>query len=90
MAEQPILVLTGSRQVGKTSLLKHVAPHASFVSLDLPRNSEEAEEAGEQFLKRYKSPMIIDEVQYAPRLFRYLKNAVDSQADKNAKYLLCH
>ena len=86
--QQPICVLTGSRQVGKTSLLRHLLPHASFTSLDLPRNSEHAEESGESFLKSLTLPTIIDEAQYAPKLFRYLKHAVDSRPEKSAAYFL--
>jgi uncharacterized protein len=88
MKEQPILVLTGSRQVGKTSLLKHSVEGAEFVSLDIPKIAEEADESGQQFLARLKEPVIIDEVQYAPKLFRYLKVAADSSEVKSARFLL--
>jgi predicted AAA+ superfamily ATPase len=87
-AQRPVLVLTGSRQVGKTTFLRKALPNAAFVSLDLPRNAEQAEDSGEEFLARLALPAIIDEVQYAPKLFRYLKHAVDGGARKDAHYFL--
>ena len=86
--ERPALLLTGSRQVGKTSLLEHAFPQYGYVSLDLPMLAEEAESAGADFLRRQPRPLIIDEVQYAPGLFRYLKAAIESQRDRNGQFLL--
>ena len=76
----PIVVVTGARQVGKTSLVRRVFPEISYVSLDLPSMAEQAEQNPESFLSSRSEPLIIDEVQYAPSLFRYLKARVD--ADK--------
>lgn len=86
--EQPVLVLTGSRQVGKTSLLQHILPEAQLVSLDLPRLAEEAEFSAETFLGKLSTPCIIDEVQYAPTLFRNLKVAVDKSPKERVLYYL--
>lgn len=72
-----MVVVTGPRQVGKTALVRKVFPNADYISLDLPSIASQAETVPEEFLKRYKSPLIIDEVQYAPSLFRYLKAMVD-------------
>jgi uncharacterized protein len=58
------------------------------VSLDLPSVAEEAEESGERFLARHPPPTIIDEVQYAPGLFRYLKHAIDLRRDEPGQFLL--
>jgi len=86
--ERPVILLTGARQTGKTSLTREVFPNYQFVSLDLPRVAEEAELSGEQFLARFSKPVILDEIQYAPRLFRYLKQAVDSKREKTGLYIL--
>ena len=86
--ERPVLLLSGARQTGKTALSKEMFKDYGFVSLDLPRLAEEAEESGEQFLLKYKTPLIIDEVQYAPRLFRHLKHTVDSRRRENGLYVL--
>jgi len=87
-AERPAVIVTGSRQAGKTSLLRRVFPDYDYVSLDLPLLAEEAEEAGEQFLDKHAPPLMVDEVQYAPRLFRYLKASIDARQGQNGLYLL--
>jgi uncharacterized protein len=73
----PIVVITGTRQVGKTSLLEHVVGAENLISLDLPSVAARAENSPEAFLETLPSPSIIDEVQYAPSLFRSLKHYVD-------------
>ena len=73
---RPVVVLTGARQTGKTSTLLRLFPKYGFVSLDLPTEAEQAEKEPQNFLGRHPPPVIIDEVQYAPGLFRYLKVAV--------------
>ncbi len=86
--KRPSLIVTGCRQTGKTTLLKRVFPQANYVTLDLPLEAEQAEEAGEAFLQNYPSPCIIDEVQYAPQLFRYIKQHIDRHRNQNGQYLL--
>jgi uncharacterized protein len=85
---RPVVVLTGARQTGKTSILRHLYPNYEFVSLDLPTEAEQAEKEPELFLERHPTPLIIDEVQYAPGLFRPLKAAVDRDRAKNGQFLL--
>ncbi len=87
-SRRPALILSGARQAGKTSLLQRVFPHYRYVSLDVPRTAELAEEAGEQFLRENPAPLIIDEVQYAPRLLRWLKVAIDGRRDESGLYCL--
>ena len=85
---RPVVVLTGARQTGKTSTLRRLFPDRAFVSLDLPTEAEQAEKEPDAFLRRYPAPVIIDEVQYAPALFRHLKVAVDAQRGRNGQFLL--
>lgn len=85
---RPVLVLTGARQTGKTSLLRRMFPQYGFVSLDLPSEAAQAEADPAAFLERHPPPVIIDEVQYAPDLFRHLKIAVDAQRQANGQFLL--
>jgi predicted AAA+ superfamily ATPase len=82
------VVLTGARQTGKTSTLLRLFPKYGFVSLDLPTEAEQAEKEPQNFLARHPSPVIIDEVQYAPRLFRHLKVVVDANRSRNGQFLL--
>jgi predicted AAA+ superfamily ATPase len=81
-------VLTGARQTGKTSTLRRLFPDHGFVSLDLPSEAEQAEKEPQAFLQRNPAPVIIDEVQYAPALFRHLKVAVDAKRSTNGRFLL--
>jgi uncharacterized protein len=85
---RPVIVLTGARQTGKTSTLKRLFPRHRFVSLDLPTEAEQAEKEPNEFLRRYPVPVIVDEVQYAPALFRHLKHAVDAQRERPGQFLL--
>src|SRR5271157_1526525 len=85
---RPVVVLTGARQTGKTSTFRRLFPNHDFVSLDLPTEAEQAEKEPQGFLRRHPPPVIIDEVQYAPGLFRYLKGAVDAHRTRNGQFLL--
>lgn len=76
----PVLLLTGPRQVGKTTLLQKLAePERKIVSLDNPTLRALAKTDPELFLQRYTPPVLIDEVQYAPELFPYIKIIVDER-----------
>ena len=76
----PVVLLTGPRQVGKTTLLKHcVSAKANYVTLDSLVDRELAKNDPALFLQRYDTPLIIDEIQYAPELFSYIKIVVDEQ-----------
>jgi hypothetical protein len=55
---------------------------------DLPTEAEQAEKEPQRFFQRNPPPVIIDEVQYAPGLFRHLKVAVDAQRKRNGQFLL--
>jgi uncharacterized protein len=83
----PAVAVTGPRQVGKTALVRRVFPDADYVSLDLPSIAPEAEGNAERFLQKGREPVIIDEVQYAPSLFRYLKAMIDRDK-KPGRFLL--
>src|SRR6266568_8053358 len=85
---RPVVVLTGARQTGKTSTFRRLFSNHEFVSLDLPTEAEQAEKEPQSFLRRHPPPVIIDEVQYAPGLFRHLKGAVDASRARNGQFLL--
>jgi len=85
---RPVVVLTGARQTGKTPTFRRLFPKHEFVSLDLPTEAEQAEKEPESFLRQHPAPAIIDEVQYAPGLFRYLKIAVDAGRSYHGRFLL--
>ncbi len=78
----PVLMVTGARQVGKTTLLQHLAEKKrQYVSLDNPLILNLAKEDPALFFQRYQPPILIDEIQYAPELLPYIKMAVDE--DRN-------
>ena len=76
----PVLLLTGPRQVGKSTLLESIAEEdRKIISLDNPTVRALAKTDPELFLQRYAPPVLIDEVQYAPELFPYIKIIVDKR-----------
>ena len=87
-ATRPVVVLTGARQTGKTSLVKRLFPSHEYVSLDLPSEAEQAEYEPDGFLSRHPLPLIIDEIQYAPSLFRHVKTVVDRRRGENGLFIL--
>ena len=87
-AQRPVVVLTGPRQTGKTSLVRRLFPDHEFVSLDLPSEAEQAERDPRSFLGRHPPPLVVDEVPYAPGLFRHLKAAVDGRRDRPGQFIL--
>ena len=84
----PALVLTGARQTGKTTLLRDSFPNYRYVSLDIPSIAASAEESPERFFADNPAPCIIDEVQYAPGLFRHLKAEIDRNRHTMGSWIL--
>ena len=85
----PAVVLTGPRQSGKTTLLKHLfGGDYGYVSLEPPdvRASATADPRG--FLDLHRPPVILDEVQYAPDLLPYIKERIDEERHRKGQYLL--
>lgn len=88
-AHFPALIITGPRQSGKTTLLKHLFSKThNYVSLDNPDVRLMAIEEPELFLENYPCPVIIDEIQYAPALFSYLKIKIEEHRSKQGQFLL--
>ena len=81
------ILVTGARQVGKTTMLKNMNPNMNYITLDDMILNQSAVEEPELFLKANKPPIIIDEIQYAPNLLRYIKMAVDNSEKKSLYYL---
>ncbi|MBP6218658.1 MAG: ATP-binding protein [Oligoflexales bacterium] len=88
LTQFPALLLTGARQTGKTSLLRKMLPHYAYVSLDTIQDAELADRSPEQFLLMNPPPLIIDEVQYAPGLFRSLKKFIDNNRHSMGQFVL--
>ena len=85
----PALIVTGPRQVGKTTMLKKLAEEEAesdefsagnrkYVTLDDPLARALAKTDPALFLQRYSPPVIIDEIQYAPEILPHIKMYVDT------------
>lgn len=90
----PITLVTGARQIGKSTLCYELTKQYNFnyVSLDDLDNRSEAINDPKFFLAKHKAPLIIDEVQYAPILFEYIESIVNKKrletGDANGMYVL--
>ena len=88
-AEFPGVVLTGPRQSGKTTLLKHLFGEThGYASLELPDVRAAAAADPRGFLELHSPPVILDEVQYAPDLLPYIKEIIDDRRQERGLYLL--
>lgn len=85
--EYACVLVTGPRQVGKTTLLQHLDKDRLFVTLDDLELRALARRDPEFFLQTYPAPVLIDEAQYAPELFPYLKMAADAGAAPGSFWL---
>lgn len=81
------ILITGARQVGKTTMLKNLKSNVNYITLDDMILNQSAKEDPNLFLKSNKPPIIIDEIQYAPDLLRYIKIEIDN-SKKNAMFYL--
>ena len=83
-----VLLLTGPRQVGKTTFLQHLCEEKrAYVTLDDPSARSLAIEDPGLFMSRFEPPVLIDEIQYAPNLMPYIKMAVDTKKKKGMYWL---
>lgn len=83
----PAVLVTGARQVGKTTLLRHMLSDVPYLTLDDPILLQSALEEGGGFFKTTPPPVIVDEIQYAPNLFRYIKIIADDSGKKGQFFL---
>jgi len=87
--EYPVVLVSGSKQVGKTTMLKKLmeGTNRNYVSLDDLQERALAKNDPEMFLQLHKPPILIDEVQYAPELFSMIKLIVDKEHRKGDFWL---
>jgi len=73
----PVVVVVGARQVGKTTLIKHLFPASDYVVFDPTLDVEQARQDPDLFLQNHTCPLILDEIQYAPEVVAAIKRRVD-------------
>lgn len=94
MKNYPVVVITGARQVGKSTLAYEFVKEKGFnyVSLDNIQQRKLAQEDPQYFIQQYSFPLIIDEVQYAPVLFEVIEEIVNKkrleEGNANGMFLL--
>ena len=89
--EYPAILVTGPRQVGKTTMLEHIIeqhdlPHEKVTLDDLSSRSL-AKNDPAMFFQLHRPPVLIDEVQYAPELFVEMKKMIDAGAEPGSFWL---
>lgn len=85
---RPVLILTGVRQSGKSTLLKKHIKNARYITLDNINIAEEIKHNADTFLEKQTEAVIIDEIQYAPNIFRAIKIRVDEHRQDYGKWIL--
>lgn len=90
LAGFPAVLITGPRQSGKTTFLKHEAgAQVNYVSFDDPQEREFASVDPSGFLGRFvNQPVILDEIQYVPQLLSHLKLRIDQDPSQCGRWLL--
>lgn len=82
------VLITGPRQIGKTTLLKRLKEkERNYVTLDDLEIRSLANNDPKKFIETYKTPIIIDEIQYAPKLLSYIKIICDKTGERNLFWL---
>lgn len=81
------VLITGARQTGKSTLLKKMYPEIRQVTFDDPFIEEQAKNNPDMFMMLNEPPVLLDEIQYVPSLFRYIKMACDANDSKGLFYL---
>lgn len=85
----PVVILTGARQTGKSTLCKILLKKThAYVSLEDPDIRMQAVSDPRTFLKNFPAPVILDEIQYAPELPSYIQGIVDEHRNRYGQYIL--
>jgi len=83
----PAVVVTGPRRAGKTTLLRHSFPDASYVLLEDPDVQGRIRSDPRSFLEGLRTPVILDEIQNAPELLNYVRTQIDTRPRRRGQWL---
>ncbi len=78
----PVITLSGPRQSGKSTLLRHIFPSLPYMSMENPDTRSEANLDPKGFLASFPNGVIIDEIQHMPQLLSYIQGIVDENPDR--------
>jgi len=84
----PAVVLTGPRRAGKTYLLRHLFPKASYYLLEEPDTTARFRADPQGFLDSVRTPVILDEIQNVPEIFNYVRSRIDRAPRSVGQWLL--
>ena len=90
----PVIAVTGPRQSGKSTMLRHIFPNYQFVTFDDLGVRDRAKKDPALFIDSFKTPVILDEIQYAPEILSYIKMNIDNyrtavkSEEINGKFIL--
>lgn len=84
----PAVAILGARQVGKSTLLQQILPDAVFFDLERDSDFQRINDDPSLLLQEVNRPIIFDEAQLSPSLFRALRVAIDKQRDQTGQFLL--
>lgn len=82
-----VVAVTGARQVGKSTSIAHIFPDYEIITFDPVQDLFGARKDPDMFLKNFKAPLILDEIQYAPELIPAIKRFVD-KSDSPGQYII--
>lgn len=84
----PCGCILGARQVGKTTLARTAFPKGTYHDLESPRTRERFHLGPEAFLREGNAPLILDEVQFVPEIWEFLKVEIDAKRSSKGRFLL--
>lgn len=82
------VLLTGPRRSGKTTLLRHAFPRASYVLMEDADVVARIRADPRSFLAQLRTPVILDEIQHVPDIFGYIRTIIDSDPDRKGRWIL--